>query len=243
MCRTLTGAISALTLVGVVAVSVGPSQSQAPLALPRFPAPVIINVDQAAFLTKEAGNLQVRITDADKNLKTLESEQQIQKAAGLLWGRAESEALNVGFTRASFLKLAGNNTQQRQAADVFFGQFETQYRQLSPPNPKVANATFFPGFRTRAINTFTDNARAYRAVAAARSLTFDLEVSSAPTGAVLSYRRPGDPYEKHPDPTNTTLRNLIYAVWTVRGEIPGRERQEKEHNPWREPNHVLVFVF
>lgn len=234
-------AISGLALLGTLLYA-GTGQGQVPIPPAQFPAPVSINSEQIALLTKEAGTLETRITQAEGSLKGMGTEQP-QKAAVFLSDRAQAEAATVVSTRAAFLNLSGNNPLQRRAADLFFGQFENQYRQLSGSTPKAANPTTLSTFRIRAFDVLVNNMRAYQAVATAKALTFDLDVASAPAGASVSYRRAGDPYQRNADPTNTTVRNLVYAIWSVRAELPNRQPQEKEHNPWREPNHVLVFVF
>src|SRR6267378_903236 len=35
-------------------------------------------------------------------------------------------------------------------------------------------------------------------------------------GATISYRRRGDSYRQHPDQTNSVIRALPYAIWTIR---------------------------
>jgi hypothetical protein len=157
--------------------------------------------------------------------------------------RLADEAGQVNTTRTSFIKLAGDNVQQRQAAELFFGQFRTQHLAASQSVKTVASKGDVGPFVIQTSLWLDRNARAYRAAAMAKSMTFDLVVGSAPPGAALSYRRTGDVWSRNTDPTNTTLKNLLYAMWTVRAELPGHAPQEKDHDPWREENHVITFSF
>jgi hypothetical protein len=96
-------------------------------------------------------------------------------------------------------------------------------------------------FRESVFRTLEENAVAYEVVAQDGALTFDLEVNSVPPGAIVSYKRTGDPYQINPDPTNTTLKNLEFAIWIIRVHKPGYKDQEKIHDPLRDRNHVVYF--
>jgi hypothetical protein len=91
------------------------------------------------------------------------------------------------------------------------------------------------------LRAFEHNELAFTTVANAESLTFDLQVESEPPGASVEYKRHGDNFENAPDKTTTTLKSLPYAIWVIRVEAPGLRAQEREHDPFTEPNHVLYF--
>jgi hypothetical protein len=86
---------------------------------------------------------------------------------------------------------------------------------------------------------FEQNELAYKVVADTGSLTFDLEVNTAPEGADVSYRRRGDSFEKLQNKTNSSIKALTYAIWFVRFEKTGFRTEEREHDPFHEQNHVI----
>ena len=90
-----------------------------------------------------------------------------------------------------------------------------------------------------ALRPFEQNELAYKTVADAQSLTFDLTVKSNPDGAGVRYHRRGDPCHPNPDTTNTTIMSLPYAIWLVQFQKAGYTTKEVEHDPFREPNHVI----
>ncbi len=84
-----------------------------------------------------------------------------------------------------------------------------------------------------------ENTLAYETVADAESLTFDLDISSEPAGAEISYRRRGDSYKQNPDETNAVIRTLPYAIWQVRIRKGKYQSVETEHDPYRNKNHAI----
>jgi len=83
------------------------------------------------------------------------------------------------------------------------------------------------------------NELAYKVVADEGSLVFDLEVDSTPEGAAVSYYRKGDPPHANPDPTRSTIHSLPYAIWIIHFEKTGYRSEDREHDPFREPNHLV----
>lgn len=86
------------------------------------------------------------------------------------------------------------------------------------------------------------NELAYTEVADDGVLYFNLKVVSVPAGASVFLRRRGDTYKQQPEPTNTTIDNLVRAVWQVRFEMQGYQPYEVEHNPFTDPNNVINVV-
>jgi hypothetical protein len=90
-----------------------------------------------------------------------------------------------------------------------------------------------------ALRPFEQNELAYKIVADTESLVFDLNVTSTPAGAAVCYHRRGDPCRPNPDATNTVTKSLPYALWLVQFQKAGYNTEEREHDPFRDPNHVI----
>lgn len=237
--------VLALSAAGLVALVLdGNPAAQAPRS--RFDSPVKISKEQVQLLNDEAGHVTARSRDlrsapaaAAANVPPwlANSQQGRQKP---LPDRARivntifSEKGNIERVGAKFISMA-ITPEQREAGTAFFGELAKLHARVDLPGDPNAALWSAVGF----LNL---SAAAYSAVAASESLTFNLEVRSTPAEATVTYRRTGDPYQPHPDPTSTTLKNLLYAVWAVRAELKGKV-QEKEHNPYVDSNHVVLFVF
>jgi hypothetical protein len=91
-----------------------------------------------------------------------------------------------------------------------------------------------------ALLPFEQNVLAYITVANTERLAFDLTVKSIPAGAAVCYYRKGDPCYPNPDATNTMIPSLTYAIWHVQFKLSGYITKEIEHDPFREPNHVIT---
>ena len=90
------------------------------------------------------------------------------------------------------------------------------------------------------MRSFEQNELAYQTVADAQSLVFNLDVQSVPEGATVCYHRRNDPCHQHPNETNSTIPALPYAIWIVHFEKAGYRPEDREHDPFRESNHVIV---
>lgn len=72
--------------------------------------------------------------------------------------------------------------------------------------------------------------------------TFNLRVISYPEGSAdVFYKRTGDQYKKHHEPTDTTIENLYYAVWKIKVSKPKCKSQEKDFDPFRTKDRVVIF--
>lgn len=156
-------------------------------------------------------------------------------------------------TQAEFSKLTTGQGQQANI-EVFFNDLRRSYSDaishlggskavvtrrgelVRASQTENSNADFLLALTLRPME---QNELAYKVVADEGSLTFDLEVDSTPEGAMVSYFRKGDPPRPNPDHTRATIPKLPYAFWTVRFEKPGYKTEEREHDPFREPNHVV----
>jgi hypothetical protein len=84
------------------------------------------------------------------------------------------------------------------------------------------------------------NAAAYSTVAAAGSMTFDIEIRSFPAGATVSYAKyADDEFELMDDKTNTILRNRPYAVWFVKFELAKHKTQTIKCDPYADSRHLV----
>jgi hypothetical protein len=97
----------------------------------------------------------------------------------------------------------------------------------------------YPPLAQGVLRVLEQNELAYSLVANKEGLTFNLEVNSVPAGATIFYWHRGDEERKNNNPTNSTIASLPYAIWFVRIQMPGYKVEEREHDPFREPNHVL----
>jgi hypothetical protein len=64
-------------------------------------------------------------------------------------------------------------------------------------------------------------------------------VKSTPEGANICYYRRGDSCRPDPDLTNTTIKALPLAIWKVEFHNDGFNVETREHDPFRESNHVV----
>jgi len=216
-------------------------------------AEVTVNLDQKQLLRREAGRLQGRI----QQLKSTVSEYAHANAQGGIKPIlrqdlvAAEDALKT--TEAEFSKLATVEGQQANAK-VFFDDLRQSYERVISHLGTFRSAFGAQGrlvlvadtdkygtepLLALALRPMEQNELAYTVVADGGSLTFDLEVDSTPEGATVSYFRKGDSPRVNPDETRTIIPKLPYAIWTVRFDKPGYKTEEREHDPFREPNHVV----
>ena len=189
----------------------------------------------------------------------------LKRAADLLLDRAQKTSMGLTLlqeyslvSRTDYLRTSVANTledieqlktkfkaaltdeNQRATADRFFSDVMAHYQSDEPKgiddNEKyqfAVNSTF---------QSLSYNYKALLTVADAKSLTFDLQITSVPQEGTISLKRKGDDYQTCSNRTNATVQNLTYAQWYVRVHVDGYEDQEQMHDPFREPNHVLQFV-
>ena len=217
-----------------------------------------INPSQVQLLRREASRLRARrqalseaIAGADEPLK--------QATVDLLRGSLQQELESLKTTESKFGELGSKV--QAEATRVFFDDLRLSYTGVLsglgqetvgrsnvtmmraawslPPQTTPVDSNRHSLTTQSVFEIIELNARAYALVADAEALTFDLDVKSNPEGAIVSYRRRGDAYKDHPSPTNSTIRFLTYAIWTVRFRKKGYEEQEFEFNPFVESNHVI----
>ncbi|MGH9641010.1 MAG: hypothetical protein ACRD3Q_01155 [Terriglobales bacterium] len=216
-------------------------------------AEVTVNLSQGQLLRKEARLLQGRI----QHLKSTVSEYVRADREGavprLLRQNLVESADAVRATQDEFLKLTTSEGQE-VSADVFFEDLRRSYgdaiSHFGRTNATLKEAAHLVRVSDKrkdgaepllslALRPMEQNELAYKVVADEGSLTFDLDVDSTPEGAAVSYYRKGDPPHPNPDPTRSTIHSLPYALWIIHLEKAGYKAEDREHDPFREPNHVV----
>lgn len=219
----------------------------------RYPtsAEVTINLSQAQLLRAEASKLQRQVQD----LKALLSSPIRGGITGIL-GRNVQDALEaLNSTEASFRKLATSGTPDVEEARVFFGDLRLSYEDAAStvrqsttlPSGELLRVSQsavvrgdYPPAAYAVLRSFEQNELAYKLVADTQSLVFNLDVQSVPAGATVCYHRKNDPCHPHPNQTNSTIPSLPYAIWIVHFEKPDYKAEDREHDPFREPNHLVI---
>jgi len=219
----------------------------------RYPtsAEVTINLSQAQLLRTEASKLQRQVQD----LKALLSSQIRGGITGIL-GRTVRDALEaLNSTEASFRKLATTGARDAEAATVFFDDLRLSYQDAAStvrqstllPSGELLHVSQngaargnYPPAAHAVLRSFEQNELAYTLVADTQSLVFNLDVQSVPAGATVCYHRKNDPCHPHPNQTNSTIPSLPYAIWIVHFEKLGYKAEDREHDPFREPNHLVI---
>lgn len=208
----------------------------------RFAEPVTITDAQVNLLVTEARALGQRIADTRNRIQSLEADRAVNAQWNVLSERVQAELKQLPTTQAEFVRRSSNTT-QGQAAEVFFDDLGRQYNDVVT-TLKTFNAAQYPRARDRTFGALEHQQLAYQTVGAQRSETFNLDVKSSPVGGgAVSFHRKGDPFKPHPDPTATTVKNLVYAVWTVRVTLSGQTVPDQDHDPLRDSNHSLLFTF
>lgn len=207
------------------------------VTIPAPRQPVRITSEQASLLRTEAGIVRTRAGAARQTLLSLETRNQFAANRDTL--RANLAEATAGVSRISARFVPAAN--QKSATEIYFGDISRRYAQLQTSVSSLEQP-MYTSVRDSVFQMFEQNAVAYEVVAQAGVLTFDLSVASTPPEATVSYRRTGDPYQNNPDPTNTTLKSLEYAIWIIKVQKPGYKDQEKMHDPLRESNHVVYFI-
>ncbi len=217
----------------------------------RYPtsADVTINLSQTQLLRTEAAKLQRQVQE----LKAMLASSPRGDADTL--GNAVRDALAaLDSTERSFRQLTTSSGKDAGATGVFFDDLRLSYRDAQSTLRGEAAArkaaggrlilaaqkTDYPPAAYAVLRSFEQNELAYTVVADAQSLVINLDVRSVPAGATVCYHRRNDPCHPHPDQTNSTIPALPYAIWVVHFEKPGYRPEDREHDPFRESNHVVV---
>ena len=217
-------------------------------------ARLAISPSQVQLLRSEALNLQAQIQDLKGQIK----ETQQLSLKPILSAYLDRAFRSLNETRDQYQRLSGGDPSAMQQSNIFFSDIRTSYEEASKlisPSSRYQPIRYesksssieasridgYPAIAQGTLRALEHNERAYETVANVESLVFNLEVSSTPSGAKISYRRRGDEFQTAPEDTNATIKSLPYAIWIVRVEAPGMRPQDKEHNALNEDYHVLHF--
>lgn len=209
----------------------------------RFAAPVRISAAQVELLNERAGALESLAANTRTKATDWASKSNLSEATYALHGGVTSATTAVESFKRDFDERwdKGNSHDQRVAADIFFRGIEKNLKYADDFTNHYGLDKFSLAKDTT-VGILNSTSAMFKAVADSGSLTFDLEVDSDPQDGDVSYKRTGDSYTPHPNQTNTTIQNLAYAVWTVRVAKSGYQPQEKQHDPFRERNHLMHFT-
>jgi hypothetical protein len=215
-------------------------------------ADVAVSASQSQLLRREAIQLQARIQQVKSKVFEYEAGNHRGTLTPLLRTALIDSVSALRVTQDEFLKL-GTTKEQRPNAEVFFSDLGQSYQAAISQMSHSASAATQQGRLIRvsddkkraeplvalALRPMEQNELAYKVVADEGSLVFDLEVDSTPEGAAVTYFRKGDQPRANPDPTRSTIHSLPYTIWIVHMEKPGYRPEDREHDPFREPNHVI----
>jgi hypothetical protein len=217
-------------------------------------ADVGVNPSQVQLLRTASVGLQTRIRELKAQLYGVTS---TKKQEDILLAALQEAVQALGETAGRFRTLSTNKSQS-ESAEIFFDDLRATYAEASTVL-RASAAAGHAQFRTvglqqdkadvnrnsaaymGVLRALEQNEVAYTIVAEAQSLTFDLEIESMPPEALVLYHRKGDAFKKNPQDTNCLIRSLTYAIWFIRVEKLGHTPQEREHDPFREPNHKMTF--
>jgi hypothetical protein len=226
------------------------------LVLPTS-ADIVVNPSQQQLLRLEARHLQHRIEDLKSAILAYQQANQQGRITQVLRTNIDESVKALDQTEAEFESRA-TAKDQSALAKVFFSDLRLNYEtvdlnldrrsEILKEYGQLLNAALqakakvekpYSLLAQAALRAFEGNERAYDIVAEGGSLTFDLKVTSNPSGAVVSYHRRGDPPHLCPDPTTAVIPSLPYAVWYVKVEKLGYKAQEREHDAIRSTDHVV----
>jgi hypothetical protein len=221
------------------------------LTIPKS-AQVAINPSQVQLLRREVIRLEAKIQTLKENLKS-EPQPLREPFVNELRNRVKDEIEALTLTESQFRKIGNeNDTVVRAAAEAFFGDLRINYlevlkglisakRSSSLTRFKVIPAALgeeskegrvLPLAVLGVLRPFELNQLAYNFVANNQTYWFDLDVKSFPQGASIRYRRRGEDYKPHSEPTNSRIKGLALAIWSVRFQLDGYQDQEVDYNPY-----------
>jgi hypothetical protein len=220
-------------------------------------ADIVVNPSQQQLLRLEARHLQHRIEDLKAAVVTYQQANQNGRITHVLQTNVDEAVKALDLTEAEFESRATARNQS-DLSRTFFRDLRLNYDTVALDlgrhseswndqgqllnvafSEKVRSDNSYPILAQAALRAFEGNELAYNLVAETGSLTFDLKVTSNPSGAVVSYHRRGDLPHQCPDPTTTVIPSLPLAIWYVTVEKQGYKAQEREHDAIRSTDHVL----
>ena len=219
-------------------------------------ADIVVNPSQQQLLRLEARRLQRRIEDLKAAIVAYQQANQQGRITQVLRTNVEEAVKALDLTELEFESRA-TAKDQSSLARAFFGDLRLNYGTVARGlglrlaswneqgrllnvglSAKAKSDSWYPILAQAALRAFEGNELAY-SIVAETGLTFDLKVTSNPSGAVVSYHRRGDPLHQCPDPTTALIPSLPLAIWYVRVEKAGYKAQEREHDAIRSADHVV----
>ena len=206
---------------------------------------VTVNPSQIQLLLGEFDRLKAKAEDLEEQLSSTRA-----AADQSLLQTSLKEALeDLDRTEAAY-KEKGVDQLSSRAVNVFFDDIRLNYgealkaiasssAQSHPACPQLERVSTNPsgplhqvGQASEAVlKSIRQNARAYYVAASSGTMTFDLDVSSDPEGATVSYRQRTDPeYQQLDHKTDWRIQNMYRAHYFIRFQMPGYEDQVVDFN-------------
>jgi hypothetical protein len=204
---------------------------------------VIVNPSQIELLRADADHLRAKAENLSQRLRSghMVADQE------LLLENVKEAMGDLDKTEAAYKEREdkGAEPSYTQAVNVFFDDIRFEYGDAlkslkrnpallhqTGPRPVLASSRIggSPPRLNRAseavLKSIMHNAKAYDVMASSGKTTFDLEVSSEPTGATVSYRQRIDPEYKTLDhQTDWRIPNLYHATYLIRFQKSDCEEQ------------------
>jgi hypothetical protein len=220
-------------------------------------AEITVNPSQIQFLRAQSLKLQMKVQELKASLAALDGGTKGTQLTAVLRFSVEEALKSVDESESKFKSL-GSSSPEIDYAQVFFADIRLTYQVTLRAIPKTKStagtSTFlkpastgqrqnveggYPGLAQVVLRAYEQNELAYDQVVETKSLLFNLDVESNPPGASVSIKRRGDSYKGISHETNTIIPELPLAIWMVRIAKPGYRAEEREHDPFRESNHVV----
>jgi hypothetical protein len=219
-------------------------------------ADIVVNPSQQQLLRLEARRLQHRIEGLKAAILEYQQANQLGRITQVLRTNVEEAVKALDVTEAEF-ETRSTAKGQSELAKAFFSDLRLNYGTVEVDldrhsaswdeqgqllgvafSEKAKSDSSYPILAQAALRVFEGNELAYDIVAET-GLTFNLTVTSNPSGAAVSYHRRGDPPHRYPDPTTAVIPSLPLAIWYIGVEKPGYKPQEREHDAIRSTDHVV----
>ncbi|MFZ1083912.1 MAG: hypothetical protein WAN35_02970 [Terracidiphilus sp.] len=204
-------------------------------------ATVMVNPSQIELLHYEADRLRAKAEQIKSQLRS----DNLAANQSLLLKNVKEAMTDLDKTETSYKEKGDKRITpaDSQAINIFFDDIRFSYHealkslksnsaQLYQTEPRLALVNFtmidsslhLDPSSIRAINSLFHAAKAYDILASSKYLTFDLEVTSTPDHAKVSYKQRLDQEFKTLDhETDTSIKNLYHATYLIRFQKTGCE--------------------
>jgi hypothetical protein len=188
---------------------------------------VTVNASQSELLVAEADRLRAKAAAIPRQLKPNDVDANRRFLLGAL-----SEAIDDLDRTEKKYKEKETNPTSSSVVDAFFGDIRISYDEaraiLDKKSARVPQSGWLvevkadmdsPSQRVAVdavVGSIKHNAAAYDLAALTLSLTFNLDVRSQPSDAIISYKHRGEEFKTYFNKTNTTLERLDRGQYTIR---------------------------